>query len=104
MAAVLHTTECIQSATATGTLQDPELACASTQKQQPPPEKRGCLLRKDFCLGKIHKLVSAHGINPNYLILPLLLSHLSYSSSGLSILSEENVEEKMTEITVEKAC
>lgn len=76
MAAVLHTTECLQSAMAMGSLQDPELACASTQKQQPPPEQRGCLLRKDFCLVKIHKLVSAHGIKPNYLILPLLLSYL----------------------------
>lgn len=53
---------------------------------------------------RTHKLVSARGINPNYLILSLLLSHISYSSSGLSILSEENVGEKITEITVEKAC
>lgn len=51
----------------------------------------------------INKLLSAYGIKPNYLILPLLLSRISYSSSGMPMLSEENVGEKMTEITVEKA-
>lgn len=55
-----------------------------------------------FCLVSIHRLMPEYGIKPNYLILSLLLWHISYSYLHPILRGENIVGKEMTEISVEK--